>query len=69
MSAWIEKVERLTQKLNYAFTDVALLRAAMTHRSSGVTNNERLEFLGDSILGCVIAEHLYSEFPQLSEGE
>ncbi len=69
MSVWIEKVERLTQKLNYAFRDITLLRAAMTHRSSGVTNNERLEFLGDSILNFVVAAELYARFPKAREGD
>ncbi len=41
----------------------------MTHRSYAPEHNERLEFLGDSVLGCVIAKHLYDSYPQLSEGE
>ena len=46
-----------------------LLKRALTHRSYSAEHNERLEFLGDSVLGCVIAKHLYDSFPQLSEGE
>jgi ribonuclease-3 len=46
-----------------------LLQRALTHRSYAPEHNERMEFLGDSILGCVIAKYLYSNYPQLSEGE
>ncbi len=59
----------LCGQLGYEFSRPQLLQRALTHRSYAPEHNERLEFLGDSILGCVIAEHLYSEFPQLSEGE
>jgi ribonuclease-3 len=53
----------------YAFTDARLLRLALTHRSCGAPNNERLEFLGDAVLGLVIGELLYQRFPEFSEGE
>jgi ribonuclease-3 len=46
-----------------------LLQRALTHRSFAPDHNERLEFLGDSLLGCVIAKYLYIEFPDLSEGD
>lgn len=46
-----------------------LLQRALTHRSYNSTHNERLEFLGDSVLGCCIAKYLYEHYPQLSEGE
>jgi ribonuclease III len=46
-----------------------LLEQALTHRSYGALHNERLEFLGDGVLGCVVAESLLQRFPQLSEGE
>ncbi len=59
----------LSRRLNYAFIDAALLRRAITHRSKGATNNERLEFLGDSVLNFIIAAELYERFPQLTEGE
>lgn len=59
----------LCDLLGHKFKDPQLLRRALTHRSYAPEHNERLEFLGDSILGCVIAHHLYSSFPQLSEGE
>lgn len=59
----------LCKQLGYAFKQPRLLQRALTHRSYAPEHNERLEFLGDSILGCVIAKHLYSSYPQLSEGE
>jgi ribonuclease-3 len=55
--------------LGYAFKQPALLRQALTHRSFGAANNERLEFLGDSVLNCAIASSLFRLYPQLSEGE
>jgi len=58
----------LQRRLEYQFSDVELLTQALTHRSRGVKNYERLEFLGDSILGFVIAEWLFLNFPTLSEG-
>jgi len=59
----------LGRRLNYAFNDPALLRRSITHRSKGSDNNERLEFLGDSVLNFIIADELYDRFPRLSEGE
>jgi len=59
----------LCRQLGYVFTQPQLLQRALTHRSYAPDHNERLEFLGDSILGCVIAKYLYSEFPDLSEGD
>lgn len=56
-------------KLGYVFRQPQLLQRALTHRSYAPEHNERMEFLGDSILGCVIAKYLYSHYPQLSEGE
>lgn len=56
-------------QLDYRFAQPKLLQRALTHRSYAPEHNERLEFLGDSILGCVIAKHLYNTFPSLSEGE
>lgn len=53
--------EALAAALGLAFRDPALLRAALTHRSAGSANNERLEFLGDAVLGLVIAEAVYRE--------
>jgi ribonuclease-3 len=56
-------------RIAYRFNDPDLLRRALTHRSHGSVNNERLEFLGDSVVNCVVALALYQKFPQLSEGE
>lgn len=53
----------------HAFRDAGLLRLALTHRSCGTPNNERLEFLGDAVLGLVIGELLYERLPAASEGE
>ncbi|MDH5360023.1 MAG: ribonuclease III [Gammaproteobacteria bacterium] len=64
-----EKHNRLCRRLSYQFKDPSLLQAAMTHRSARGLNNERLEFLGDSILGLVIARALYEKFPKASEGQ
>lgn len=65
----IRNIERLQRQLGYAFRDPALLEQALTHRSFGQPNNERLEFLGDSILNCVIALALFGRFSNLREGE
>ncbi len=59
----------LSEKLNYDFKQDELLKLALTHRSRGVDNNERLEFLGDAVVNFVIAEILYHRFPTASEGE
>jgi ribonuclease-3 len=65
----VDKLQRLERRLGYAFTDRALLELALTHRSAGSRNNERLEFLGDSVVNHVIAECLYHQFPDIREGE
>ncbi|WP_024872781.1 ribonuclease III [Tolumonas lignilytica] len=64
-----DKLPRLEQKLGYQFQNKDLLVRAITHRSAGSRHNERLEFLGDSILSLVIAEVLYHRFPNVSEGD
>ncbi len=56
-------------KLTYRFNDPALAQLALTHRSIGRPNNERLEFLGDALLGAIIAEMLYEAHPRSNEGE
>lgn len=61
--------EKLQQRLGYTFNEVALLEQAVTHRSFGSRNNERLEFLGDAILNYVIAMELYGRFPSAREGQ
>ncbi len=60
---------RLQKRLGFRFRDPALLQQALTHRSAGKTNNERLEFVGDAVLGMVVADQLYQRFPQASEGQ
>ena len=55
--------------LDHTFTDPNLLRQALTHRSYGVPHNERLEFIGDAILNCVVALTLYERYPDLPEGD
>lgn len=62
-------IARLQQALGYEFADPDLLTMALTHRSAGGGNNERLEFLGDSVVNHVIAEALYQRFPRAREGE
>lgn len=64
-----KNLSSLERKLDYHFIDRNVLSLALTHRSKGAQNYERLEFLGDSILGFVIAEWLFDNFPQLSEGK
>ncbi len=60
--------QRLQQALGYTFARSDLLTQALTHRSYGALNNERLEFLGDSVLNCTVARALYDAFPELPEG-
>ena len=59
----------LEQRLGHRFGDSRLLEQALTHRSHGAENNERLEFLGDGVLGCVVADLLCERFPQHAEGK
>lgn len=59
----------LTQRLGYEFRDFDLVEQALTHRSYGGEHNERLEFLGDSIVNFVIGETLYQQFPEAREGD
>lgn len=61
--------EAYAPALGHRFADAELLRTALTHRSHGSPHNERLEFVGDSVLNCAIALELYRRFPQLPEGE
>ena len=62
-------MEKLQKNLSYHFSDIALLEMALTHRSVSKNNNERLEFLGDSVLGCIISEELYSRHTSIDEGQ
>lgn len=63
-----KKPQVLCKKLGLEFNSLQLFTQALTHRSVSANNNERLEFLGDSILGFVIAQKLYEAFPSASEG-
>ena len=64
-----KKLHELAATLQYEFQDEFLLRNALTHRSVGGKNNERLEFLGDSVLNFVIASELYDRYPDATEGD
>jgi len=62
-------LQALQDRLGYRFESEAMLRQALTHRSHGATHNERLEFLGDSVLNCAVASLLYERFDKLDEGD
>jgi len=69
-------IERLQNTLGYQFKSIGLLRQALTHKSSsspedtmGLQSNERLEFLGDAVLNCLVTEYLYLTYPEKSEGQ
>lgn len=68
-SSFLYRIQNLEQTIGYAFQNVALLEQALTHRSYGPHHNERLEFLGDSILGMIIAKELFAQFPDSPEGD
>lgn len=59
----------LEKRIAHRFTAPRLLEQALTHRSHGAEDNERLEFLGDGVLGCAVADELYARFPLLPEGK
>ncbi len=64
-----EKLDLLQRRLGYQFDNPEHLKLALTHRSFGGRNNERLEFLGDAILNMVIAQQLFENFPNAREGQ
>lgn len=64
----METAKKLEAAIGYEFADQSLLTRALTHRSKGASNNERLEFLGDSYLGFVVADLLFEAFPDAPEG-
>ncbi|WMY97019.1 MAG: ribonuclease III [Arsenophonus sp.] len=64
-----QEIKELQYKLGYFFKEIKLLKQALTHRSASSNHNERLEFLGDSILSLVIANNLYHRFPKVNEGD
>ncbi len=63
------RIEAIERKIGYKFKDQSLLSQALTHRSHGAPNNERLEFLGDSVLNCVVARVLFERFSSFAEGD
>jgi ribonuclease-3 len=65
----LEGLDDLERRLGHRFSAPELARQALTHRSFGTPHNERLEFLGDSLLNCVVATLLYERFPKLPEGD
>ncbi|WP_051640682.1 ribonuclease III [Thiomicrorhabdus sp. Milos-T2] len=65
----LAKLEQLSKKLGYQFNDISILQHALTHRSMGAINNERLEFLGDSLVNFMIADVLFHQFNRLPEGD
>lgn len=69
MSHTASDLLKLQQRFNYKFNNIDLLKLALTHRSKQEKNNERLEFLGDAVLGLVIAEALFQQFKNNKEGE
>jgi len=62
-------IDRLQRRLGYQFSNLDLLTRALTHRSAGTGNNERLEFLGDAILGFETADYLFNNAQQADEGQ
>src|SRR5580698_987640 len=73
--AGAEGAAELALRLGHTFTDISLLQHALAHRSwcgeqeGGAPSNERLEFLGDAVLGLVVARYTYEQFPDFHEGK
>lgn len=63
------KHAELSRRIGYRFRQPQLLQRALTHRSHSTAHNERLEFLGDSLLNCVMARFLYDSYPDITEGD
>lgn len=63
------KHAELCRRIGYRFRQPQLLQRALTHRSHSAAHNERLEFLGDSLLNCVMARFLYDNYPDITEGD
>ncbi len=61
-------LDKLGETLGYKFHDISLLETALTHRSCGHNNNERLEFLGDALLNFYVADNLFQQYPDMTEG-
>ena len=69
MTAAVREASELEQRLGHTFADPALLRQALTHRSFSADHNERLEFLGDAVIDCVLSPLLMARLPAASEGD
>ena len=69
MRVSVADLKKLESRVAYTFKNASLLDQSVTHRSFGDRNNERLEFLGDSILNFVVAAALFNQFPDASEGD
>jgi ribonuclease-3 len=65
----VNDLDDLQSRLGYRFKDLRHLESALTHRSMGSSHNERLEFLGDSIVNFVVAEALFRRYPEAQEGK
>ena len=65
----MKQPDDLYKRIGYTFSDKNLIKTALTHRSASGQNNERMEFLGDSILGYIISNELYRRFPEAQEGQ
>ena len=61
--------DALCKQIGHVFTQPQLLQRALTHRSHSAAHNERLEFLGDSVVNCVVAKYLHETYPDLPEGD
>lgn len=68
-SAAAEKKSRLQKQMGYTFSNADLFERALTHSSAGPKHMERLEFLGDAVLGLVVSQHLHGRFPERAEGQ
>ena len=62
-------IDSLQSRLGHTFSNTGLLQQALTHRSHSSLHNERLEFLGDSVLNCVIASLLFHRYTKIDEGD
>ena len=69
MSHRQQQIDRICSHLGYQFSNRQLIEKALTHRSASNHHNERLEFLGDAVLGMVIAKALFAKFPKVDEGQ
>ncbi|AKE52569.1 ribonuclease III [Kangiella geojedonensis] len=69
MSHRQQQIDRFCSHLGYQFSNRQLIEKALTHRSASNHHNERLEFLGDAVLGMVIAKALFAKFPKVDEGQ